>query len=832
MSDREKFGLDAEIAAKMDGKYSVEREKEAIAWMEAVTGLTVEPDFIGGLKNGVILCTLMNIISPGAISKFAAKPKHYLEHKSNIDYFVGSCNKIGVPSSDMITSLDLSDSRPDKHQVLQCIYAVARQAQAIGYVGPRLGVTMYKSREEQLAIEKKRVEEAEKEARRQAQVEKDALARRLVAEEKKAKRNSAKFVQAREKIMKRRSNRESRPRERERKKAPGNFEEKERTPSPVKYGMDAETEDRILEEYEKKTEQEQAILDWIEEVTDYDLDDFSVNLQSGEVLCELANCIMPNTVLKIHRGNIRPMLARENISNFLAGAQSFGLGKNDIFQVNDLYQKQNLNVVLACLWTLATRVSTSAWYKGPKFVPKEKKPVDEVEEALEAIEEVFPDVFEVGGHVPQGYKAFAFMIWYLVLAFFAGYGNVMGAPNIRQTIELANIRASCNASKVVPACPDVNATSNLLLATASVDFFFLAAGAFLLDFAGPKVTSCLGLILKLAGMIMGIVTKFVAFGFPYYGVMYGLLAAGGPFVLVALIPIAQAFSNYSNWAIFLCVGFYLLGSSSISLAFREVTAMSTENGFYINIAFAAAYFLCLVLAAILVPVRKWHYEETDEKKVENQNLLDGEIMINANDTAKTTYCEAFKKTLNLQSVLFMLFVITVMVQCSFTWTNIPVAQGAHGANDNISKFIIPAIAFLSIFSGLLIDLSPDEIGTLIVIIIIPIAFLASCIYVFGSSEILDFVSSIALSVTFPLTFGVWLSRSTYWSWRSFGALISVPSVSIGVLIWVYFFVAPLLTVNLKWLNVAFMFIGALFGIYFIFEFFYFKIRGQKPYQSV
>lgn len=81
MSDREKFGLDAEIAAKMDGKYSVEREKEAIAWMEAVTGLTVEPDFIGGLKNGVILCTLMNIISPGAISKFAAKPKHYLEHK-------------------------------------------------------------------------------------------------------------------------------------------------------------------------------------------------------------------------------------------------------------------------------------------------------------------------------------------------------------------------------------------------------------------------------------------------------------------------------------------------------------------------------------------------------------------------------------------------------------------------------------------------------------------------------------------------------------------------------------------------------------------------------
>jgi hypothetical protein len=37
---------------------------------------------------------------------------------------------------------------------------------------------------------------------------------------------------------------------------------------------------------------------------------------------------------------------------------------------------------------------------------------------------------------------------------------------------------------VVAGCPDVNATSNLLLATSSVDFFMLAAGAFLLDFAG------------------------------------------------------------------------------------------------------------------------------------------------------------------------------------------------------------------------------------------------------------------------------------------------------------------------------------------------------------
>lgn len=84
----EKHGLDAEIAIKMDAKYSVERESEAIAWIEEITGLQVGNDFLGGLKTGVVLCTLINKISPGSIPKFAAKPKHYLEHKV---FFLNSC---------------------------------------------------------------------------------------------------------------------------------------------------------------------------------------------------------------------------------------------------------------------------------------------------------------------------------------------------------------------------------------------------------------------------------------------------------------------------------------------------------------------------------------------------------------------------------------------------------------------------------------------------------------------------------------------------------------------------------------------------------------------
>ena len=60
------YGIDRELAAKAAAKYDVGREGEVRRWIEAVTG-----ERLGGgslqqcLKSGVVLCRLVDAISPG-----------------------------------------------------------------------------------------------------------------------------------------------------------------------------------------------------------------------------------------------------------------------------------------------------------------------------------------------------------------------------------------------------------------------------------------------------------------------------------------------------------------------------------------------------------------------------------------------------------------------------------------------------------------------------------------------------------------------------------------------------------------------------------------------
>ena len=71
---------------------NIRKEREATTWIEEITHLKVEPDFFNGLKNGVILCSLMNTIFPGVIPKFTTTPNH-LEQKVKI-YMVNKVTRL------------------------------------------------------------------------------------------------------------------------------------------------------------------------------------------------------------------------------------------------------------------------------------------------------------------------------------------------------------------------------------------------------------------------------------------------------------------------------------------------------------------------------------------------------------------------------------------------------------------------------------------------------------------------------------------------------------------------------------------------------------------
>ncbi|PIA17778.1 hypothetical protein COEREDRAFT_40274, partial [Coemansia reversa NRRL 1564] len=76
------------------------------------------------------------------------------------------------------------------------------------------------------------------------------------------------------------------------------------------------------------------------------------SLRDGVVLCRLINKLRPGAVKRINTRSI-PFTQMENISNFLAAAQSLGLDSSDLFQTVDLYEGKNMPRVVMTLLTIA-----------------------------------------------------------------------------------------------------------------------------------------------------------------------------------------------------------------------------------------------------------------------------------------------------------------------------------------------------------------------------------------------------------------------------------------------------------------------------------------------
>lgn len=74
-----------------------------------LTGLSIGPDFQKGLKDGTILCTLMNKLQPGSIPKINRSMQnwHQLENLSN---FIKAMVSYGMNPVDLFEANDLFES--------------------------------------------------------------------------------------------------------------------------------------------------------------------------------------------------------------------------------------------------------------------------------------------------------------------------------------------------------------------------------------------------------------------------------------------------------------------------------------------------------------------------------------------------------------------------------------------------------------------------------------------------------------------------------------------------------------------------------------------------
>ncbi|KAF8784309.1 muscle-specific protein 20-like [Argiope bruennichi] len=119
------YGLSAQIANKIAAKRDKQLEAEVLEWIQEILG---EPLPNGSyeeiLRDGIILCKLMNQLSPGIIKKINTSGGQF-KMMENINKFQEAAKKYGVAEIDVFQTVDLWERR-NIPQVTQCIMALGR----------------------------------------------------------------------------------------------------------------------------------------------------------------------------------------------------------------------------------------------------------------------------------------------------------------------------------------------------------------------------------------------------------------------------------------------------------------------------------------------------------------------------------------------------------------------------------------------------------------------------------------------------------------------------------------------------------------------------------
>lgn len=125
------YGLSAEVKSKLAQKYDTQKEEDLRQWLEDVTGKETGPHFMDGLKDGVILCELINMLQPGSVKKINHSPQnwHQLE---NIGNFIKAIQDFGLKPHDIFEANDLFENT-NHTQVQTTLIALASLAKTKGF---------------------------------------------------------------------------------------------------------------------------------------------------------------------------------------------------------------------------------------------------------------------------------------------------------------------------------------------------------------------------------------------------------------------------------------------------------------------------------------------------------------------------------------------------------------------------------------------------------------------------------------------------------------------------------------------------------------------------
>lgn len=137
-----KAGINAEAQARINSKYNNEIARETLEWIRKLTG---EPANTAGdaenlyavLKDGTLLCKLVNSIQEGSVKKVNQSTMAF-KCMENINAFLEAVKKLGVPPQETFQTIDLWEKQ-NLYSVVTCLQSLGRKAGNFGKpsIGPK-----------------------------------------------------------------------------------------------------------------------------------------------------------------------------------------------------------------------------------------------------------------------------------------------------------------------------------------------------------------------------------------------------------------------------------------------------------------------------------------------------------------------------------------------------------------------------------------------------------------------------------------------------------------------------------------------------------------------
>merc|ERR1711881_294289 len=118
----------------------------ALDWLEEMVGQKLDGpikdsiEFGAILKDGSILCQLINRLQPGSVKKINTMNAPF-KQRENIEMYLKGCEAYGLVAQDLFQVNDLYENK-NLYMVVDNLYAVGGLAQRNGFDGPILGKKM------------------------------------------------------------------------------------------------------------------------------------------------------------------------------------------------------------------------------------------------------------------------------------------------------------------------------------------------------------------------------------------------------------------------------------------------------------------------------------------------------------------------------------------------------------------------------------------------------------------------------------------------------------------------------------------------------------------